>query len=183
MDETRVNVAELSEKELLDEVRRQTHFSHEDSIPLLSPQTPFDSEHPPSEVTFLILTVEFEMHPLFPFLPYLDPHFLRYVLSAPEHLPNISSDNLEDRDSSIPIESRTEERANFEDEDDEPTNPEALSTDPRSFADDIRDTAESNHDDDADHTVFVDAALEKASLQPSKIPSGSFVDEDDLFDL
>ncbi|KAK1684607.1 hypothetical protein QYE76_045455 [Lolium multiflorum] len=105
------------------------------------------------------------------------------ILPAPEHLPNISSDNLEDRDSSIPIESRTEERANFEDEDDEPTNPEALSTDPRSFADDIRDTAESNHDDDADHTVFVDAALEKASLQPSKIPSGSFVDEDDLFDL
>jgi hypothetical protein len=32
-DETRVNVAKLSEKELLDEVRRLTHFSQEDSIP------------------------------------------------------------------------------------------------------------------------------------------------------
>jgi hypothetical protein len=53
MDETRVNVAELSEKELLDEVRRLTHFSQEDSIPLLSPHTPFDADHPPSEVTSL----------------------------------------------------------------------------------------------------------------------------------
>jgi hypothetical protein len=35
MDETRFNVAELSEKELLDEVKRLTHFSQEDSIPLL----------------------------------------------------------------------------------------------------------------------------------------------------
>ena len=50
MDETRVNVAELSEKELLDEVRRLTHFSQEDSIPLLSPQSPFDADHPPNEV-------------------------------------------------------------------------------------------------------------------------------------
>jgi hypothetical protein len=49
-DETRVNVAELSEKELLDEVRRLTHFSKEDSIPLLSLQMPFDADHPPNEV-------------------------------------------------------------------------------------------------------------------------------------
>jgi hypothetical protein len=48
-DETRVNVAEQSEKELLDEVRRLTHFSQEDSIPL-SPQLPFDADHPPNEV-------------------------------------------------------------------------------------------------------------------------------------
>jgi hypothetical protein len=52
-DETRVNVAEFSEKELLDVVRRLTHFGQEDSIPLMSPHTPFDADHPPSEVTSL----------------------------------------------------------------------------------------------------------------------------------
>jgi hypothetical protein len=123
------------------------------------------------------------MHPFFPFLLYQDLLFLRQVLSAPEHLPNISSGSLEDRDSSIPVECRTEEGTSFKDEDDEPPNPEALSTEPRSFADDMSDTAESNHDDDGDHTVFVDAAPEKTNLQPSKRPSGSFADEDDLFDL
>jgi hypothetical protein len=51
MDETRINVVELSEKELLDEVRRLTHFSQEDSILLLAPQAPFDSDHQPNEVT------------------------------------------------------------------------------------------------------------------------------------
>jgi hypothetical protein len=50
MDETRVNVVELSEKELLDEVRCLTHFSQEDSIPLIALQDPFDSDHQPSEV-------------------------------------------------------------------------------------------------------------------------------------
>jgi hypothetical protein len=56
MDETRVNVAELSEKELLDEVRRLTHFIQEDSIPLVAPHAPFDSDHQPNEVTpFLFL--------------------------------------------------------------------------------------------------------------------------------
>jgi hypothetical protein len=49
-DVTRVNVAELSEKELLDEVRRLTHFSQEDSISLLAPQAPFDFDHQPNEV-------------------------------------------------------------------------------------------------------------------------------------
>ncbi|KAK1617807.1 hypothetical protein QYE76_023324 [Lolium multiflorum] len=48
-DETRINAAELSEKELLDEVRRLTHFSQEDSIPLTSSHVPFDADHPPTE--------------------------------------------------------------------------------------------------------------------------------------
>ncbi|KAK1630785.1 hypothetical protein QYE76_005100 [Lolium multiflorum] len=48
-DETRINAAELSEKELLDEVRRLTHFSQEDSIPLTSSHLPFDADHPPTE--------------------------------------------------------------------------------------------------------------------------------------
>jgi hypothetical protein len=54
-DETRVNFAELSEKELLDEVRRLTIFSQEDSIPLISPQPPFDADHPPTEVNFFFM--------------------------------------------------------------------------------------------------------------------------------
>ena len=49
-DETRVNVAELSEKELLDEVRRLTYFSQEDSIPLLALQDPYELTHQPAEV-------------------------------------------------------------------------------------------------------------------------------------
>jgi hypothetical protein len=48
--ETRVNVAKLFEKELLDEVRRLTHFSQEDSIPLLALQEPYDFDHQPTEV-------------------------------------------------------------------------------------------------------------------------------------
>jgi hypothetical protein len=52
-DETRINIAELSEKELLDEVRRLTLFSQEDSIPLISSYTPLDADHPSSEVSFL----------------------------------------------------------------------------------------------------------------------------------
>ncbi|KAK1654018.1 hypothetical protein QYE76_071823 [Lolium multiflorum] len=154
MDETRVNVAELSEKELLDEVRRVTHFSQEDSIPLLSPQPPFDANHPLNEVQL-----------------------------APEHFQHMSGDNLEERSSPIPVESRTEEKVDPEDEDDDPANPEAFSIDPRSFADDTSDTAESNHDDDADRAAFVDAAAEKANVQPSKRSSGGFADEDDLYDV
>ena len=49
-DETRINIAESSEKELLDEVRRLTLFSQEDSIPLISSHPPFDADHQPTEV-------------------------------------------------------------------------------------------------------------------------------------
>ncbi|KAK1610948.1 hypothetical protein QYE76_034621 [Lolium multiflorum] len=49
-DETRINIAELSEKELLDEVRRLTLFSQEDSIPLISSYTPLDADHPLTEI-------------------------------------------------------------------------------------------------------------------------------------
>jgi hypothetical protein len=51
-DETRNNAAELLEKELLDEVRRLTYFSQEDSIPLLALHDPYDLSHQPSEVIF-----------------------------------------------------------------------------------------------------------------------------------
>ncbi|KAK1632046.1 hypothetical protein QYE76_006361 [Lolium multiflorum] len=49
-DETRINIAELSEKELLDEVHRLTFFSQEDSIPLISSYTPLDADHPLTEI-------------------------------------------------------------------------------------------------------------------------------------
>jgi hypothetical protein len=53
-DENRINAADLSEKELLDEVRRLTSFNQEDSIPLISSHSPLDADHPPSEVFFFL---------------------------------------------------------------------------------------------------------------------------------
>jgi hypothetical protein len=99
-------------------------------------------------------------------------------LSTAECFPNVSDDNIEEGDSTAP-----EENEHFEDEDNDPANFEALTTDHRSFADDLSDTTESNHDNDADHAPFVDAAPEKANTQPAKRPSGGFADEDDLLDL
>jgi hypothetical protein len=104
------------------------------------------------------------------------------LLSA-ECFPIVSDENLEEGDSSVPMESCAEENEAFEDEDNDPANPEVLFTYHRSFADDISDTMESNHDNDDDHAAFVDAAPEKANTQTSKRPSGGFADEDDLFDL
>jgi hypothetical protein len=54
-DETRINVAELSDKELLDEVRRLTYFSQEDSIPLVALQDPYELTHHPDEVIPIFL--------------------------------------------------------------------------------------------------------------------------------
>jgi hypothetical protein len=57
-DETRINAADLSEKELLDEVRRLTSFNQEDSIPLISSYAPLDVDHPPSGVfSFLHISI------------------------------------------------------------------------------------------------------------------------------
>jgi hypothetical protein len=95
----------------------------------------------------------------------------------------MSDDNLVERSSSIPVEFRTEEDADPEDEDNDPMNPEAFSIDPKSLADDTSDTAESIHDDDAHRAAFVNSAAEKANVQPSKRLSSGFADEDDLFDL
>ncbi|KAK1611778.1 hypothetical protein QYE76_035451 [Lolium multiflorum] len=153
-DETRINAAELSEKELLDEVRRLTHFSQEDSIPLTSSHVPFDADHPPTE------------NPI-------DPDYL-------QDLPN---DTSERGDSSVPVGSHTEGNASSEAEHADPINPEAILIDPKSAANDISDTAGSMHDDDADHVAFIDAAAEEAEALPSKRSSGGFADEDDLWDL
>jgi hypothetical protein len=44
-DVTWINAADLSEKELLDEVRRLTYFSQEDSISLVALQNPYEFRH------------------------------------------------------------------------------------------------------------------------------------------
>ncbi|KAK1604410.1 hypothetical protein QYE76_028083 [Lolium multiflorum] len=150
-DETRVNIAELSEKELLDEVRRLTLFSQEDSIPLISSQPPFDADR---------LTTEIPI--------------------APECLQDLSNDTFEKRDSSVPVGPHTEGNASPNDEHDDPMNPEASFINPQSSVDEINDTAGSMHDDDTDHAAFVDAAVEKAEALPSKRPSSGFADEDDV---
>jgi hypothetical protein len=49
-DISRINSADLTDGELLDEVRRLTHFSQEDSISLTSVQSPYDFRHLPAEV-------------------------------------------------------------------------------------------------------------------------------------
>jgi hypothetical protein len=98
-------------------------------------------------------------------------------------LQDLSNDALEEKDSSVHVESHTEGNIKLEDEHDDPMNPEASSIDPQSLADDISDTAGLTHDDDADRTAFVDAAAEKADVPPSKRSSGGFADEDDLFDM
>jgi hypothetical protein len=99
-------------------------------------------------------------------------------MSTAECFPNVSDENLEKGDSTAPMEPCAAENEAFEDEYNDPTNPEALSTDHRSFVDDLSDTAESNHDNGAHHAPVVDAAPE-----PPKRPSGGFADEDDLLDL
>jgi hypothetical protein len=73
MDETRVNLAELSEKELLDEVRHLTHFSQEDSISLLALQEPYDFDHQPNQMNPFSWSYLY-MHPTSFSLPLLNPH-------------------------------------------------------------------------------------------------------------
>ena len=68
-DETRVNVAELFKKELLDEVRHLTHFSQEDSTPLPALQKPYDYDHQATEVDiFLVRTYICNRYTLFLFI-------------------------------------------------------------------------------------------------------------------
>jgi hypothetical protein len=107
----------------------------------------------------------------------------RQIPIAPKRLQDLSNDASEKRGSSVPVESHTEGNANPKDGHDDPMNPEASFIDPQSSADDINDTAGSNHDDDGDGAAFVDAATEKADALPSKRSSGGFADEDDLYDL
>ncbi|KAK1648695.1 hypothetical protein QYE76_066500 [Lolium multiflorum] len=151
-DVTRVNAAELSEKELLDEVRRLTFFSQEDSISLTCAYSPLDADHLPPEVP---------------------------IVSGNLH--DSPNDTSEGRGSSVPIDFHTVEHTSPE-SDDDPIDSETVHTDLPPPADDACNTEGSMHDDDADHDAFVDAAVEEAKASPAKRSIGGFADEDDLLD-
>ncbi|KAK1669587.1 hypothetical protein QYE76_057746 [Lolium multiflorum] len=151
-DITRVNAAELSEKELLDEVRRLTFFSQEDSIPLTCAYSPLDANHPPLEVPIV-----------------------------PGNLHDSPNDTSEGRGSSVPVDFHPVEHASSE-SDDDPIESETAHTNLLPPADDACNTEGSTRDDDADHDTFVDAAVEEARASPAKRSIGGFADEDDLLD-
>jgi hypothetical protein len=52
-DVTRINDADVTDKELLDEARHLTHFSQEDSISLVSVQFPYELCHLLAKVIFV----------------------------------------------------------------------------------------------------------------------------------
>ncbi|KAK1629856.1 hypothetical protein QYE76_004171 [Lolium multiflorum] len=153
-DETRINVAELSEKELLDEVRCLTLLSQEDSIPLISSYPPLDVDHPLMEIP-----------------------------TVSENLHDLPNDTSEGRGSSAPVDFHTAEYMSSKNEHDDLIDSEAIFTDLPLPANDTCDTAGSVRDDDADHDAFVNAAVEEARASPAKRSTGGFADEDDLFDL
>jgi hypothetical protein len=76
------------------------------------------------------------------------------VMILAECFPTVSYVNLEEGDSTTPLESCAEATKMFEDEDNDPANPGALTIDHRSFADELSDTSELNHDNDADHAFL-----------------------------
>ncbi|KAK1630320.1 hypothetical protein QYE76_004635 [Lolium multiflorum] len=153
-DETRINAAELSEKELLDEVRRLTFFSQEDSIPLISSYIPLDADHPPPEIP---------------------------IVSGNLH--DSPNDTSEGRGSSVPVDFHTVEHTGPESKLDDPIDSGTAHTDLPPPADDACDTEGSMRDDDADHDAFVNAAAEEARASPVKRSTGGFAEEDDLFDM
>ncbi|KAM0880055.1 hypothetical protein ACQ4PT_033840 [Festuca glaucescens] len=162
-DETRINAAELSDKELMDEVRRLTYFSQEDSIPLVALQDPYEFTHLPAEV----------------------PTTARYYPYAPE-----TREEPEDDETIGNVEARVEvvedsEATEDEEEENKTVDPEVLTAKrQKALADELTDTAESSpsdrYDNDADRVPFVGAAPEVPAAQPLKRPSGGFADEDEL---
>jgi hypothetical protein len=63
-DISRISSVYLTEGELLDEVRRLTHFSQEDSISLTLVQSPYDLHHLPADVILItcLLHARFIIH-------------------------------------------------------------------------------------------------------------------------
>ncbi|KAK1653003.1 hypothetical protein QYE76_070808 [Lolium multiflorum] len=153
-DETRINAADLSEKELLDEVRRLTSFNQEDSIPLISSYAPLDVDHPPSGIPM-----------------------------ASENTRDSPDDTSEGRGSSIPVDFHTTEQTGLEDEYNGPMNLEVAHADLPSSADNTCIADGSVRNVDTDRDTFVDAAAEGARASPAKRSTGGFADEDDLFDI
>ena len=96
----------------------------------------------------------------------LNSHLLRQVPATVKYFPSVSEveDDPEDGDSTANVESCTNVAKDSEapeGEDNDPANPEASSADHRILNDELTDTTESNHDNDADRAPFVDAAPEK----------------------
>jgi hypothetical protein len=180
-DETRINAAELSAKELLDEVRRITSYSQEDSIPLLSPYTPFDADHPPPEVTsllrFFLCCYLLSQHDYC----YSHSSFLLQTLVASEDFHNLPNNTSEGRGSSEPVDSRTVEHRGSTSDD--LIDSETAHTNLPPSADDTCNTEGSVRDDDADHDAFVNAAAEETKAPPMKRSIGGFADVDDLLDM
>ncbi|KAK1694653.1 hypothetical protein QYE76_011350 [Lolium multiflorum] len=153
-DETRINAADLSEKELLDEVRRLTSFNQEDSIPLISSYAPLDVDHPPSGIPM-----------------------------ASENTHDSPDDTSEGKGSSIPIDSHTIDQTGLEDNHNGPMNLEVAHADLPSSADNTCIADGSVRNINADRDTFVDAAADGVKASPAKRSTGGFADEDDLFDI
>ncbi|KAK1678046.1 hypothetical protein QYE76_038894 [Lolium multiflorum] len=153
-DETRINAADLSEKELLDEVRRLTSFNQEDSIPLISSYAPLDVDHPPSGIPI-----------------------------ASENTRDSPGDTSEGKGSSIPVDFHTIDQTGLEDEYNGPMNLEVAHADLPSSADNTCIADGSVRNVDTDRDTFVDAAADGVRASPAKRSTGGFADEDDLFDI
>ncbi|KAK1682992.1 hypothetical protein QYE76_043840 [Lolium multiflorum] len=153
-DETRINVADLSEKELLDEVRRLTSFNQEDSIPLISSYAPFDVDHPPAG-----------------------------ILMPSENTHDSPDDTSEGKGSSIPVDFHTMDQTGLEDEYNGLMNLEVAHADLPTLANNTCTADGSVRNIDADRDTFVDAAADGAKASPAKRSTGGFADEDDLFDI
>ncbi|KAK1677362.1 hypothetical protein QYE76_038210 [Lolium multiflorum] len=153
-DETRINAADLSEKELLDEVRRLTSFSQEDSIPLISSYAPLDVDNPPSG-----------------------------ILMPSENTHGSPDDTSEGKGSSIPVDFQTMDQTGLEDEYNSPMNLEVARAELPSSADNTCTADGSVRNVDADRDAFVDAAADGAKASPAKRSTGGFADEEDLFDI
>ncbi|KAM0904955.1 hypothetical protein ACQ4PT_017682 [Festuca glaucescens] len=160
-DVTRINNADLTDKELLDEVRRLTHFSQEDSISLASVQDPYKFRHLPAEASTATKC--------FP--------------PAPENGAASEDDDLSEdveENAKVAEDSEASEEEKEEVDDDAPF----IARRRRASADELIDTAESSprgqNDDEADYNL-PDAEAPEASAAPApKRPSGFFANEDDL---
>jgi hypothetical protein len=108
---------------------------------------------------------------------------LQQVPIVSGNLQDSPNDNSEGRGSSVPVDFRTAEHVDPEDECDNPIDSEAAHANLPSSADDACNTEGSVRDDDADHDAFIDAAVEEARSSPAKRSTGGFADEDDLFDM
>ncbi|XP_047078832.1 putative FBD-associated F-box protein At5g22720 [Lolium rigidum] len=135
-------------------LKEHIHNFQEDSIPLISSYTPLDANHPPSEVP---------------------------IVSG--NLQDSPNDNSEGRGSSVPIDFRTAEHVDPEDEYDDPIDSEAAHAILPSSVDDACNTEGSVRNDDADHDAFIDASCGGGRGFTREEIGGGFADEDDLFDI